>query len=480
MRISIRVEISDARQWLIRLRDALRDDGHFVQFRIFGEERSRDAAISTLKAFELAMFGAGKGLWARGNLDHITPQARDDQADLTIALSPGGGGPVPGIVLVLDGKPGVSAAMPNLLQRRVPFVECRGADGALLAAGLPAIESPDVIVQALDDFYIRLVTLIRIAVRAFDTADHGARESLGASLADGQAHRFGFASLGRRLWRRLMRQHRLDDHWRVGIRPRLPNPPVSGDAIIEGFAWLPDDGKRYYADPILFTHGGRDFLFVEEFPSASRRGAIAVCELDAQGSPVSPPQRVIESAGHMSYPFVFAHDGQVWMIPENAAERHLPIYRARRFPDVWELHGSLIAGMGLHDATLLPWRGRWWLLANTEEDGGSSWDCLSAFVADTPLGPFERVGAGPLLVDARYARSAGPVIEVGGRLVRPVQSCLGHYGRFLRFLAIDEVSAAGIVQHETGRLLAPLGTKAAGVHTYGINDRFEVIDAFGL
>jgi hypothetical protein len=119
-------------------------------------------------------------------------------------------------------------------------------------------------------------------------------------------------------------------------------------------------------------------------------------------------------------------------------------------------------------------------LANTEEDGGSSWDCLSAFVADTPLGPFERVGAGPLLVDARYARSAGPVIEVGGRLVRPVQSCLGHYGRFLRFLAIDEVSAAGIVQHETGRLLAPLGTKAAGVHTYGINDRFEVIDAFGL
>ena len=480
MRIDISVHISDARQWLLGLKSALAVDGHTVRFRIFGEERGRDSATATLKLLELAALGRGKGHWARGNLDHIVPLARDDNADLVISLSGGADAGPRNARILLDGKEGISGAIPELLARRVPFVEIRLADGGHLASGLPAIESPDIMLQALDGFYTRVITLLRMAVRALESRHVPGMATPETSPNDRNPHRFGFSSLGSRLWRRLMRQHQIDDHWKIGIRPRRNTLPIDGDNLIEEFRWIPDDGQRYYADPILFTHETTDFLFMEEFPLATRRGIIAVAELGPDGMPRATPRPVLESAGHLSYPFLFRHDGEIWMMPENAAENRLPLFRARRFPDDWVHERDLLTGVGVHDATLVNHGGAFWLLANTEEDGGSSWDCLSVFRSTGPLGPFERVGAGPVVVDARYARSAGPVISVDGRLLRPVQSCLGHYGRFIRFLEIDSMTDGVFSQRECGRLLAPLSVRAAGVHTYSTSDTFEAIDAFGI
>lgn len=480
VRIDISVEISDARQWLLRLKDALHADGHHVFFRISGAERGRDPATSTLKLLETTVFGRGKGLWPRGNLDNITPLAPDTKADLVVSLSSGASSEHRALAIFLDGCAGLGSAMPKLLEKRVPFVEMRASDGAILASGLPAIESPEVIVHALDEFYARIITLIRIGVSNLIARRQGLGIAHAPLEAGEQAHQFGFSSLGKRLLRRIKGLHRLNDHWRVGLRKRRASLPLTGDTIIEGFTWLRDDGQRYYADPILFREGGRDFLFVEELPYASRKGIISVAELDENGQPLAPPRPIIERPGHLSYPFVFRHDGAIWMTPENAAEKRLPLYWARRFPDQWEHVGDLITGMGLHDATLVDHQGAWWILANTEDDGGSSWDCLSLFRAETPIGPFARVGHLPVQIDARYARSAGPVIAVDGKLVRPVQSCLGHYGRFLRFLEIDQLGEHGFAQHERGRLLAPLGIKAAGVHTYSVSETLEAIDAFGL
>lgn len=480
MRIDISVHISDARQWLIALRQALESDGHTVFFRIFGAERGRDPATSTLKLIELTAFGSGKGLWPRGNLNHISPQAPDANADLLITLSPGGASEARAITLFLDGVEGIGSAMPELLKRRVPFIELRGSDGAVLASGLPAVESPDIIVQALDDFYTRAITMLRMGVRNAFARRAGAGMTFSPAQYRHEQHNFGFASLGQRLLNRVLGRHRIADHWRVGLRRRGSALSVDGDTIIEGFDWLPDDGQRYYADPILFEEGGRDFVFVEEFPYATRKGLISVVELDEAGRPLHPPRPIIERAGHLSYPHLFRHGGEIWMMPENSSEKRLPLYRARQFPHDWVHEGDLVTGVGLHDATLLEQAGRFILLANTDDDGGSSWDCLSLFAAPSPVEPFTRLGEGPLLVDARYARSAGPVIAHRGQFIRPVQSCLGHYGRFLRFLAIESLGPDGITQREIGRLLAPMGAQAAGVHTYSQSTRFEAIDAFGI
>lgn len=165
------------------------------------------------------------------------------------------------------------------------------------------------------------------------------------------------------------------------------------------------------------------------------------------------------------------------MIPENAAENHLPLYRATQFPYTWEYLGPLVGDRALHDATLVRVGDGWWLLANEARDGGSSWDCLSLYRAGNPFGPFEPHHANPVIVDARNSRSAGPVISFDGRLLRPVQSCLAGYGRFIRFMEITAISDDNFSQLESGRILAPMHGPVQGVHTYSTAGGLEAIDA---
>jgi hypothetical protein len=270
------------------------------------------------------------------------------------------------------------------------------------------------------------------------------------------------------------RRHFRPDHWHVGVRPIEQGNETTLPETITDFAWIPDEGTGYLADPIVWTEGDRTFLFVEVFPFATMRGVLAVAELDPQGRPLTALEPVLSRDGHLSYPFLFQYDGETWMIPENAAEGHLPLYRASRFPDLWEECGTLL-DVPLQDATLIEWEGCFWLLGNESREG-SSWDCLCAYYSASPLGPFQPHSQNPLMIDARFARSAGPVFKKGGMLIRPVQDCLGGYGRAVHFMQITELSKDSFRQELVSTLRPPPGHVASGIHTYSRSARFEAVD----
>jgi hypothetical protein len=470
VRITISLERSDCRAWLRDLAAMLEREGHAIAFAVQGGD-APDRQTEMLLACERLVYGGTRGAFALIDPDTL-PRGPGGEPDLRIALS----GLLPGqdaLVVRVDGAPGVGRIAPALVAGHVPFIEIIDAAGMRHAAGLPATEQPDILGRSLDQITTRLATLIGMAIdgvaRYVPPDESPERTPSGSPLG------FGIAGFAGRIGARLTGRAGKAEHWRVGIRPRRAGD-VDGDRAIEGFRLLADDGARYYADPILWEEGGADFLFVEEFPYALGRGIIAVAELDPAGRPRAQPSPIIERDGHLSYPFLFRHAGAIYMIPENAAEGHVPLYRARSFPQDWEFVGALIAEP-LHDATLVASNGAYWLLGNATPHGGSSWDCLAIFRADHPLGPFVPHRANPVLVDARIARSAGPVLEANGRLIRPVQSCLGGYGRFLRFCEITALDEERFDQRQCGRLVAPLGGPIGGVHTYSRSRRFEAIDA---
>ena len=72
---------------------------------------------------------------------------------------------------------------------------------------------------------------------------------------------------------------------------------------------LPNPAGRYLADPFPIEVDGHHFIFVEDYSHAARRGAISVFEAGPHGA-WSPPRRVLECEHHLSYPFVFEHDGR--------------------------------------------------------------------------------------------------------------------------------------------------------------------------
>jgi hypothetical protein len=467
----------DLRRWHRALATALAADGHRVGIAL---RPRRDETPPLTKLIETLETRARRGgaraetaRESRGAWRHIDVDAPELTFDLTGAAEGARGAIVP----LYDGVAGDAARDAALLEARTPWIELAALDPdgpRVYASALPALPSRERLLAGRADLAVALSALIRGLARRGPgearpprpSAAAPARSALGRTAAS-------FVDLAAQRLRRLVVN---DGHWRIGLRRRTPGEmPFAGlDRLDDAsWRWLPDDRRRYFADPFLFEADGVDFVFCEEFPYATGKGVISVFALDDAGVPTSP-RVVLERPYHLSYPFVFRHGGEIWMMPESGENRTLELYRALRFPDRWTLERVLISGVEIGDATPFVWDGQWWLTATAGETVGSTWDSLTLYRGPGPLGPWTPASDGPALIDASAARPAGRVFAHDGGLLRPAQDCRGGYGAGLAFCRIDALGPGLFRQTPVARFAPP-----GGLHTFNMSERFVAIDAAG-
>ena len=287
--------------------------------------------------------------------------------------------------------------------------------------------------------------------------------------------RFAAKSLARAAARKLYGLCYNAPHWRVGWRH------VDGPDVIDlrahppsGWRDLPDDRSRFYADPFPIEHDGRTFMFVEDFVHALGYGVISAVEFGANG-PLGTPRPVLDIGTHLSYPFVFARDGAVFMVPETVATNTVDLYRAVSFPDRWEKEATLLSSIEASDATLFEHDGRWWMLACVR-DGGAYSDALHVWSAPDFRGPWRPHRRNPVLVDIASARPAGRVVSRDGALIRPFQDCRDGYGAALGLARITRLDDDAFEQQvETILHPGPLWP-GRRLHTLNRAGRLECID----
>jgi hypothetical protein len=261
--------------------------------------------------------------------------------------------------------------------------------------------------------------------------------------------------------------------WSIRVRESRAGPT---------FDWERDDGlvdwrdATTYADPFLFEHEGRHHLFCEEVPLGARRGVISHTELRLDGIPADPPKPVLHAGCHLSYPFLFAHEGEVFMIPETREAGRIELYRAVSFPHGWRREAILLDDIDAVDASVLAHDGRLWLFACVATPGASSADELHAFWAEALRGPWHPHARNPVVSDVRCARPAGAVQRWGARIVRPGQDCSRRYGGAISFREIEVLTPSAYAEHEIDRLEPANVGSARATHTYASDGRFEAID----
>jgi hypothetical protein len=238
---------------------------------------------------------------------------------------------------------------------------------------------------------------------------------------------------------------------------------------------LADDGLHFFADPFPVVKDGRTYLFVEDFEHALGRGVISAVEFDDSG-PLGTPRPVLDTGFHLSYPFVFAHAGEMWMVPESCADASVSLYRATRFPGGWVKHSTLLSGLVASDATLIEHGGRWWMFATVQDDSGSFSDALHVWSAGDLLGPWRPHRHNPVLVDVAQARPAGRVVQRDGKLVRPVQDCRGGYGAALGLAEIVRLDDDAFEQRIVSVMRPGAAWPGYKLHTLNRAGRLECID----
>lgn len=265
----------------------------------------------------------------------------------------------------------------------------------------------------------------------------------------------------------------LRDEWFVAVRARAADARVDVPVPVRV---LPNPAGRYLGDPFLIEVHGRHFLFVEDYSYGTRRGVISVAEAGPDGE-WSPPRRVLESDHHLSYPFVFEHEGTIYMLPETGEAGRIELHRAVRFPDQWRLERVLLDGLTAVDATLHIDDGLLWLFANVmegHEDRGQLW-LFFAPSLDAEWRPHPR---NPIVTDPRTARPAGRLFRRGGVLIRPSQDCARAYGEAVVLNRVDVLSPSDYRETPVDRIEPDWLTGVERTHTYTFDSRYECLDGY--
>lgn len=412
------------------------------------------------------------------------PAERPGNADLVIDLTGSAGqGDVPTLALSFSGQMLLCAGLSHMIgHHELPEIVA-WLDGSAVGRARPMIGDRVWLTNGASDLLAGAIGLVEQCVARYEAGLLAPlpeqvrlpRQRSGSDLL----LRYLPNLIGGLVRRRIRRLSNRPFYWQTAYR-RLDGQGVAEDGALSGapFALLPDDGKRFFADPFVIEHDGRTFLFVEEFPYELARGVISVAELGADGS-FGMPRQVLVEPHHLSYPQVFALDGDVWMIPETSAVREVVLYRAEAFPNRWVRHATLIADREISDATLLERDGRFWLFGTERHSQGNSSDTMVVYSAEKLDGPWLPHPMNPVLIDRSAARPGGAFVQSGERVFLPVQDGTRTYGGGLGLAELVELNPR-TVRFDAPRPVRPGKAWArTGIHTLNRAGGIEVIDSAG-
>jgi hypothetical protein len=233
---------------------------------------------------------------------------------------------------------------------------------------------------------------------------------------------------------------------------------------------------RCWADPFVYGRGGRSYCFVEDIDRRSNRGHITA--LEVIGTRVVEVGLALREPFHLSFPFVFEHQGELYMCPESSAAREVRLYRCVEFPLRWQLAEVLMRDVSAADTLLFEKGGRWWMLANIDEAAtGDHCSELYLFSADSPLSTrWTPHPQNPLLVDSIGGRNGGLIVD-GEKRYRLGQ-CQGfdRYGESLRVYEIKELSPERYAEEMVGEIKPDFRRGLRGTHHLSTDGTTTVVD----
>jgi hypothetical protein len=260
-------------------------------------------------------------------------------------------------------------------------------------------------------------------------------------------------------------------HWQLAVRRRPEPLKLDAPAAPAEFEWMHAPPGRFWADPFVIEAAGARWLFFEDFDYARGKAIISCREILPTG--FGPVRACIERDYHLSYPHVFHHDGEIFMIPESQMAGVVQLFKAEEFPDVWRLEKVLFKGNCV-DTT--PWLdGKTVHFFTTLLEPTTEAIRLELFRADSLTDEWRLHPGSPVSLDVRNARCAGAMFMQDGRWYRPSQDSSIRYGYSF---TINEVQLLDHERYAERPVLRvhpePFGR--AAVHTYARGPGVECID----
>jgi hypothetical protein len=233
---------------------------------------------------------------------------------------------------------------------------------------------------------------------------------------------------------------------------------------------------RFLADPFIFRHGDLDVCFVEDYDFRTNRGKISVFKIS--GDKYEELGSALDEPFHLSYPFIFTVDNELYMCPETGEIREIRLYKCTEFPLRWSFHKTLIKDVSAVDNNIFFFKDRWWLLTNIDSSEiGECCSELHVFYSDAFDSDAWRPHAkNPVIFDSQRARNGG-FFRDGEKLLRVFQrQGFDQYGESMGIAQITDLGTE-TYHEETVRIIEPhFAPKIIGTHSFSYNNGLLAID----
>jgi len=249
--------------------------------------------------------------------------------------------------------------------------------------------------------------------------------------------------------------------------------------ILNRYTKINPPRDRSWADPFVVFENGKYYVFFEELLEKvqNAKGRLCVAEMGKNGF-VSEPRLILEKPYHLSYPFVFRHEGDYYMIPESSENKTIDLYRATGFPYSWEYVMTLKKDITAVDATIIFHNERYWMFTNIVDNyGGASSEELCIFYSDNLFSDnWKPHSANPVISDVRSSRPAGKILALNNKLYRPSQNCSVRYGYSVVVNEIVSLNETEYAEKKITALYPEWEDHLLGTHTLSHENQLSMID----
>jgi hypothetical protein len=265
----------------------------------------------------------------------------------------------------------------------------------------------------------------------------------------------------------------------LGYRHRWSVSYVQANGInssLEQGTTIQNPENGFLADPFVISMNNADYCFVEDYSYEKEIGKISCYKISESG--YESLGTAIEENFHLSFPYIFKFEENLYMCPETAQINEIRIYKCLAFPNQWALDRTLMKDVSAADSVIFPFQSKWFLLTNIcSSHMGDRSSELHLFSASNPLSnKWLKCDSNPIVFDAQKARNGG-FFMIDGKPYRVNQKHnKSKYGVGFSINAIETIGEHFYSETEVLSIEPTFFKDLSGAHHLHMNENFCVYD----
>jgi methionyl-tRNA formyltransferase len=239
---------------------------------------------------------------------------------------------------------------------------------------------------------------------------------------------------------------------------------------------IPNPKNRFLADPFVIKKNGSHYCFVEDLDYTTNRGSISAYKITS--SSCDSLGVVLEEDFHLSFPFIFEYQNELYMCPETHEKGEIRLYKSIDFPTKWEFQKTIMNDVSAADTIIFKRDNLWWLFTNIDKSGVGDHGCqLHIFSADSPLSDkWVAHENNPVIFNPLVARNGGLIVSQNEIYRIYQRQGFDMYGEACGIARITSLTPTEYVEDIHSEIKPHFFNGIKGTHTYNFDSDLVVFD----